>query len=232
MFCHHYMWMTGTKLKCWKDHFSRPPLCFLALAVMDSGIRFPGYPWEGHFSFESERIEVLEGWAFPVRCTAPCRFAMLHLEWTKTTKTYVDCLPTPALCLHHVFHVGRSSQEISVWRMGCYWAWEEGGSVLLCSSGCPGGWVLAFGAVFPVVFGLMFPSSHSALSFHADYGNGFCRLSGPRGSSWARAAHRLLCIISPGRCSSGKHFLWCGWRTSYPVITSWDSSAFPTKPIR
>ncbi len=30
----------------------------------------------------------------------------MHFEVTKTTKKiYVGCLPTPALCQHHVFHV-------------------------------------------------------------------------------------------------------------------------------
>ena len=32
---------------------------------------------------------VWEGWAFPLWCTALCRFALLHLEPTKTTSKYM-----------------------------------------------------------------------------------------------------------------------------------------------
>ncbi len=43
----------------------------------------------------------------------------MHFEGTKTTKNiYVGCLPTPALCQHHVFYFGPSFRVTSVQQMG------------------------------------------------------------------------------------------------------------------
>ncbi len=52
----------------------------------------------------------------------------MYFEVTKTTqKLHVGCLPKPALCQHHGFHVGPCSRRV-------HWALEEAGSVSLRSS--------------------------------------------------------------------------------------------------
>ncbi len=69
-----------------------------------------------------------------------------------TKKIYFGCLPTPALCLHHVFHVG-PSKTTSVQQMsyrGC------GVGAGQCPFAHLASWhVSRFTGVFPAAFGLL-----------------------------------------------------------------------------
>lgn len=72
-----------------KHHLSPLSFCFrLVPLVLTLGSGSHGYTQV----FIFERIGMLNRWAFVLRCIAPCRYALLHMESNKNQR---GCLPAP-----------------------------------------------------------------------------------------------------------------------------------------
>ncbi len=84
------------------------------------------------------RNGVLEGWGFPFDSLHPvgCTFAFWGNGNHK--RIYVCCLPTPALCQHHVFDVGPSFRVTSVQQTGTLGS--GGGRVVVAPLFWPSAW--------------------------------------------------------------------------------------------